>query len=133
MFWLILMELNQSFLIPAWLSAGSCFRVSQPTKPAGELAESDQTVAFLVQQGEGAVGQSVGVLLGAAGPRREQPVQALELGPVQPVVTLQVGAAQAATVPPRRFGCRRRTAVAPVQADEVLRLRRDEEEEEVDQ
>lgn len=64
------------------------------------------------------------MLLRAAGPGRQQPVQALELWPVQPVVALQVGAAGAAVVPPRRFGRRRRAAVAPVQADEVLRLRR---------
>lgn len=52
------------------------------TQPAGKLSEGDQAAAVLVKQGEGAVGQRVGVLVGAAGPRRQQPVQALELGPV---------------------------------------------------
>lgn len=89
------------------------------TQPAGELPEGDQVVAVLVQQGEGAVGQRVGVLVGAAGPRHQQPVQALELRTVQPVLPLHVGV----TVPPRcRLCSRRRAGVTPVQADEVLSL-----------
>lgn len=38
-------------------------RLGPPTQPAGELSEGDQAVAVLVQQGEGAVGQRVGVLV----------------------------------------------------------------------
>lgn len=53
-----------------------------PTQPAGKLSEGNQVVAVLVQQGEGAAGQRVGVLVQAAGPRHQQPEQALKLGPV---------------------------------------------------
>lgn len=77
---------------------------------------------LLVQQGEGAVSQRVGVLVGDPGPRRQQPVQALELGPVQPVLPLQIGATGGPVMPGRRLGRRRRAPVAPVQTDEVLRL-----------
>ena len=79
-------------------------RLGPPTQPASELSEGDQAGVVLVQQGEGAVGQRVGVLVGAAGPRHQQPVQTLELGPVEPVLALQVGAAGSAMMPGRRLG-----------------------------
>lgn len=97
-----------------------------PTQPAGKLSEGDQVVVVLVQQSECAVGHRVGVLVRAAGPRRQQPVQALELGPVQPVLALYVGVS-GVTIAPR---CRLRrccsATVTPVQTDEVLRLEGEE-------
>lgn len=44
------------------------------TQPAGEISKGHQVVVLLVQQGEGAVCQRVGVLGGDHGPRRQQPV-----------------------------------------------------------
>lgn len=96
--------------------------LSLPTQPASKLSEGDQVLAFLVQQREGAVRQRVSVLVWAPGPRHQQPVQALELGPVQPVLPLDVGATRFTVVPRRCLRRRHRAAVTPVQTDEVLRL-----------
>ncbi len=93
-----------------------------PTQPAGKLSKGDQVAAVLVQQGEGAVGHRICVLVGAAGPRRQQHIQALELGPVQPVLPLYIGAARVGVMPRCRLCRSYRAAVTPVQTDEVLRL-----------
>lgn len=79
-------------------------------------------MVLLVQQGEGAVRQRVRVLVGDPGPGRQQPVQTLELRPIEAELPLQIGATGDAVVPGRRLRRRRRAPVAPVQADEVLRL-----------
>lgn len=93
-----------------------------PTQPAGKVSKGDQVVAVLVQEGEGAVGQRVGVLVGDIGPRHQQPVQAFKLRSVQPILPFYKGAIRV-TVVPRCCLCRRRcAAVPPVQSDEVLRL-----------
>lgn len=93
-----------------------------PTQPAGKVSKGDQVVAVLVQVGEGAVGQRVGVLVGDVGPRHQQPVQAFKLRSVQPILPFYKGAIRV-TVVPRCCLCRRcRAAVTPVQSDEVLRL-----------
>lgn len=84
------------------------------TKPADKVLEGDQVVLVLVQQGEGTVGQRVVVLVRAGWPRSQQPVQAFELGPVQPILPLHKSASGVAVLP--RGGFRRccRAAVAPV-------------------
>lgn len=98
-----------------------------PTQPTSKLPESDQVVRVLVQQGEGAVGRGVSVLFWVAEPRDQQPIQALELGPVQPVLPLHEGAIRVTVAPRRRLSRCHRTTVAPVQTDQVLRLKREGE------
>lgn len=92
------------------------------TQPVGEIAKGHQVVVLLVQQGEGAVCQRVGVLVGDPGPRRQQPVKTLELSPIEPELPLQVGATGDAVMPGCCLCRRRRASVPPVQTDEVLRL-----------
>lgn len=93
-----------------------------PTQPAGELLEGDQVVPVRGQQGEGAVGERVRVLAGPGRPRRQQPVEAFELRPVQPILSLHERVTGVAVLPGRGFCRRGGAAVAPVQSDEVLRL-----------
>jgi len=63
------------------------------------------------------------MLVCAGGPRRQQRVQAFELGSVQPILPLHERAIGNVSVLPRcSFGRGGRAAVAPVQTDEVLRL-----------
>lgn len=92
------------------------------TNPADKIFEGDQVVLVLVQQGEGPVGQRVVVLVRTGGPRGQQPVQAFELGSVQPILPLHKSASGVAVLPRRCFCRCCRAAVAPVQADEMLGL-----------
>lgn len=93
-----------------------------PTQPAGKVSKGDQVVTVLVEEGEGAVGQRVGVLVGDIGPRHQQPVQAFKLRSVQPILPFYKGAIRVTVVPRCCLCRRRRAAVPPVQSDEVLRL-----------
>lgn len=99
-----------------------------PTQPAGKLLEGDQVVPVRGQQVEGAVGERVRVMAGPGRPRRQQPVEAFELRPVQSILPLHERVTGVAVLPGRGFCRRGGAAVAPVQGDKVLRLQGGAEE-----
>lgn len=84
-----------------------------PTEHLSELREVYEVVSVLVQQCEGALGDSVGVR--ATDPRRQQLIQALELSSIHEV-------ALSAAARRRKNGAGAAHAVTPVQTDEVLCL-----------